>query len=434
VRGSRVDLRIAVRNLSVKGVSQVAERVCRLLVVVVSAAVLGESAFGRLVFASTVTFLLALGTDLGTGVWTTRELAKGRVRAEDVVRVGLSLRAAASLPYCLVVAAIALFAVRGEDSAAMALLGLAALANAFVDHFGAILRGLERFVDEARLNGLRAVATTTAGLGGLFAHRSLAGLCVGLAGASVAGVAYGGLVVWRLNPPVRGRERGRPLDRALAWVALRQSLPIWLAGLVSLLYFKVDTFFLKFLAGDAELGSYGAAYKFFEGSMILPSVLLSVTFPRLSRAHGRPLAQRELERRLGALLLVLGVLAGVVCSGGARPLVHVAFGIGFERAVLPLRVLALGLPFLYVNFGLTHFLLARDRGQATLILAVMMLGLNVALDAALIPRHLGLGAAWATSVSEVALTLGCLADLRWGGRLRPLPSAQGAARTGQKAA
>lgn len=433
MRGWRFGARSALRNLSVKGASQVAERVCRMLVVIVSAGVLGDAAFGRFVFASTVTFLLALGTDLGTGVWTTRELARDRTRADDVVRVSLSLRMAASWPYAVVVAALAGFLMRGEDRAAIALLGIAALANVFVDYLSAILRGFERFVDEARLNGLRALATTAAGLGGLFAYRALWALCAGLAAASVACMVCGGLVVWRLDPDAWRGARERPLDRTLAHVALRQSLPIWLAGLVSLLYFKVDTVFLKFLAGDAELGTYGAAYKFFEGSMILPSVLLSVAFPQLSRAYGRPRAQRATERGLAALLLSLGAFAGLVCLAGARGLVHVVFGAEFERAVVPLRVLSLGLPLVYLNFGLTHFLLARDRGRATLLLALMMLGLNVTLDAALIPHHQGVGAAWATVLSEVALTFGCFGFLWLEVRAPRPPSVRGVARTGQKA-
>ena len=47
-----------------------------LVLVVVSAPVLGQTVFGRFQFATTVTTMLALGTDLGLGLWTTRELAR----------------------------------------------------------------------------------------------------------------------------------------------------------------------------------------------------------------------------------------------------------------------------------------------------------------------------------------------------------------------
>jgi O-antigen/teichoic acid export membrane protein len=422
------------RDLLVRGASQAAERACRLAIAVVAANVVGRAAFGRFVFASTVTFLLALGTDLGTSVWTTRELARDRVQGPALVRLGLWLRAAATVPCGLAVAALASLAAEPETRTAIALLGVSSLGAAFADYFGAVLRGYERFVDDARLSGARALATTAAGLGALFASRTLAGLCAGLALANVACASLG----WALAGPRRlglPRTAAGYVDRDGAVRALRQSLPIWIAGLVSLLYFKVDTLFLKALTTDAELGAYGAAYKFFEGSMVLPSVLLSVAFPQLAQACGRPGEQRRLERRLALVLVGLGVATAAVCFGAAKPLVLLAFGPGFDRAVPSLRVLALGLPFLFLNFGLTHFLLARDRGKTTLWLAVMMLGLNVVLDRSLIPLRLGPGAALATAGSEGVLTLGCLAALGVGRGPAPLPrAARAGARRGQRAA
>jgi Na+-driven multidrug efflux pump len=125
----------------------------------------------------------------------------------------------------------------------------------------------------------------------------------------------------------------------------------------------------------------------------------------------------------------------LVCFFGAAGLVGLVFGPAFERAVPSLRVLALGQPLLYLNYGLTHFLVARDRERTMLWLALMMLVLTVGLDLALIPRMSGPGAAWATTLSEAALTLGCLAALRRkGALLAPRPSLRGAPRTDPGAA
>ncbi len=430
------ELRDAIANLSLKTLSLGLERVCRLVVVLASAPVLGQAAFGRFVFASALTSLLALGTDIGLGVWTTRALARDRGDGDAIVLLGASVRALAAIPYAVVVGGIAILAVKGETRAAVALLGVAALANAFVDHVSAILRGYERFAEEAALNGCRALATAMAGLVALVAGRSLVSLCAALVAASLAGCLYGLATLLRFHPLsglVKRTTRARA--RELAGVALSQSWPIWIAGLLSLLYFKVDTFFLRFLAGDAELGAYGAAFKLFEGCMILPSIVLSIAFPKLARAHTDARAQRRLERLLAVSLIGLGVAVGAVGFLGARPLVSLLFGAGFGRAVASMRILALGLPLLYLNFGLTHFLLARDLGRATTWLAAMMLAANVALDAALIPRGSGPGAAWATVLSEVALTAASLAVLRMVGPVgRRRRSARGAARTAPKVA
>jgi O-antigen/teichoic acid export membrane protein len=427
-------LREAIRNLSVKALSLGLERACRLFVVVASAPVLGQTAFGRFVFASTVTGLLAFGTDLGLAVWTTRSLARRHGDGNQIVALGLALRGFAALPYALGVAAVAAFAVQGEARAAIVLLGVAALVNAFVDHLGAILRGRERFTDEARLNTWRAVLTAAAGLGALTTGRSLESLCGALAAASVASCGYGWFTLTRLYPLRKLRLR---LDRSLLQTTLGQSLPIWVAGLLSMMYFKVDTVFLRFFVGDAELGAYGAAFKFFEGAMVVPAVVLAVTFPQLARSHHDPPAQRRLEGQVGAGLLGLGLLVGGACLFGGAQLVRIIFGPGFGRAVPSLRILALGLPLLYLNYGLTHFLVARDMQRATSWFALLMLVFNVALDVALIPRASGPGAAWATVLTELALTACCLAALaqvRGEAVTPPLRSVPAAPRTDQTVA
>jgi PST family polysaccharide transporter len=271
----------------------------------------------------------------------------------------------------------------------------------------------------------------------------VSGLCAGLAAASVGSCAYGLRTLKRLRPPRTRPPLATPdetpietMNIALVRAALRESLPIWFAGLLSLLYFKIDTLFLQYIAGDAELGAYGAAYKFFEGAMIVPFVLMSVTFPRLARANRDSIAQRRLEWHLGVLLLVLGLVAGGVCFVGGAQLVRVVFGLGYGRAVASLRVLAFGLPLLYLNLGLTHFLVARDMGTVTTWLSLMMLVLIVALDVALIPRMSGPGAAWATVLSELALTACCLGALQISTTAGPrvLPSAPGAPKTDQTSA
>jgi O-antigen/teichoic acid export membrane protein len=426
-------LRDALRNLSLKALSLGLERGGRLLVTVAAAGVLGQAPFGRFVFASTVTAMLALGTDLGLGIWTTRALARTRSGGEEVVRLGVTLRALAALPYVFAIAVAALVAARGEARSAIEWLGVAALLNAFADHFGAILRGYERFADEARLNAVRAVLTTAVGLAVLAVERSLPALCTGLAAASVGGFVYGVATLRRIAPPAK-QTPPAAIDWTRARAALRQSLPIWLAGLVSLAYFKVDTLFLHGMAGDAALGAYGAAYKLFEGALLLPAVVLAVTFPQLARAHGDPPAQRRLERQLGTSLLGLGLLVGATLFLGRALLVETIFGVGFRSAEGSLAVLAIGLPVLYVNFGLTHFLVARNLERVTTRLSLMMLALNLALDATLIPRGGGPGAAWATILSELALTACCLGALRAAAPARERPSNPAPPRRDQRAA
>jgi O-antigen/teichoic acid export membrane protein len=402
----RSEVRATLANMLLKAFSLPLEKVCRLVLVIVAAPLLGQAGFGRFQFAATVTTLLALGTDLGLGLWTTRALARRRLPAGTVVRTGLAVRALAALPYAAATAVVAATTEAGQGRAALLLLGVAALASGFVDHFGAVFRGQERFADETRLNVLRALLVAGGGLAGIALGHSLSALAGGMAAGSVA-VALAGLPAVKARTPAGGA-----VDRLLARQALGEALPIWLAGLLSLLYFRGDAVLLQILRGDAELGIYSAAYKIFEGSMLVPAILLAAAFPPLARAHSDRPRQRRWEGLVLAALLALGLLGGAVCRLAAAPIVALVFGPAFAPAVASLRVLALGLPLLFVNYGLTHFLIARDLGGKNLVLAAAMLALNVALNLLLIPRLGGPGAAWATVATEAALTGCCLLILR----------------------
>lgn len=401
--------RTALGNAIIKALSVPVEKAGRLLLVIVAAPMLGAAAFGSYQFAFAATTMLALCTDLGMSIWTTRALARDRTRAPAIVATALRLRLAISLPYLAVVGLAALLAGPGDTRQALVLLGLAALINAFVDYFLAVFRGFERLADEARLNVARALLMALGGLLALVARRSVASLAVGL----LAGLAASGVYGLRILRRGYGLDvRAGRFDRQLAGGAARAALPLWLATLFALLYFKGDVVILKAFASDAEVGAYSAAYKIFEGLMIVPAVVLTATFPPLARAKDDPARQRRWEAALVALLLTLGLAVALAVYLASGSIVARVYGAGFARATPSLRVLAGALPILFLNYGLTHFLIARDLERRNLQFAALMLVINVVSNLILIPRFAGPGAAWATLITEVALTLCCLYALR----------------------
>jgi O-antigen/teichoic acid export membrane protein len=401
--------RTALGNAIVKALSVPIEKACRVLLMVVAAPILGAEAFGSYQFAFAATTMLALCTDLGMSVWTTRALARDRTRAPAIVATASRLRLWVSFPYLVVVAAAAALAGPGDTRGGLALLGLAALVNAFIDYLLAIFRGFERLVDEARLNGARALLIAAGGLGALAVRRTVAALAAGLLVGMVASGFYGlRLLRRRYGLDVRA---GR-FDAGLCRAAAGEALPLWLATLFSLLYFKGDVVILKAFAGNAEVGAYSAAYKIFEGLMIVPAVVLTATFPPLARAKDDPARQRRWEAALVVLLLALGSVVALAVYLASGHIVALVYRAGFARAVPSLRVLAAALPILFLNYGLTHFLIARDLERRNLQFAALMLVVNVTSNLLLIPRFAGPGAAWATFITEVALTICCVIALR----------------------
>jgi O-antigen/teichoic acid export membrane protein len=180
-----------------------------------------------------------------------------------------------------------------------------------------------------------------------------------------------------------------------------------LSGLSVGIYMRVDAIMLKYLSGDATAGVYAAATRLSEVWYFLPVALASSVLPALLRAkegdasaYNRKL-QQYFDLSAGAayvLAIPVAVLAG--------PIVRLLYGEVFSDAgpILAVHIWAGVFVFLGVARGqcLVNDGLSRFYALSTLTGAVV----NVGLNAVLIPRFEGLGAAWAT-----LLSYGCAAWL-----------------------
>jgi polysaccharide transporter, PST family len=414
------EARVALANIAVKGLSLPIEKAIRLLLALVAARILGDAVFGRYLYASTLAAVLALGIDLGLHTWVVRALARDRVRAAVIIWSALRVRAGVIPLFVVALALAAVVAPTHDERVAMGLLGLAALGNTFVDFACSVLRGFERLRDEGLLNICRAMLMVGGGLGALACWRSLISLSVGLLAGAVAASIWAGWLLRRdrLLP----RCTAASYDPVLGRKALRQALPMWLATVLSLLYFKGDVFVLRHYCGDAVVGEYSVAYKVFEGLMVFPTVVFSAALAPLARANDDPGRRRRWELSLAGAMLAIGAVLGAIVYAACPWIVVTVFGTAFEGAEPALRILTAAVPVIFLNYALTMFLIARNLERRKLLFATVMLVVNVAANLLLIPGRGGVGAALATLITEIAYSISCLL---WMGNDRGAPRLHG---------
>jgi len=356
--------------------------------------------------------MLAFGTDLGLTIWTTRELARDPAVAPGVLGTGLRLRLAAMVVVSLSFLGVAIADPQPDVRWAILALGGASLVRAFLDHARAVFRAHERLDDEGKVNVVIAFASTLGGLGALaLAGPSVPALAAGVLLGTVAAAPYGFLVLGR-GYGHHGPWAG-PWDRALARRMLRESLPFWLAGVFSLVYARGDVVLLKLLSADAEVGAYRTAGQLAEVVRQAPVLLLTALFPQLARAFAEP-GERlvRLERQVTLLLVGGGLAAAAIVAGISGPLIRHLYGPAFARTIPTLRVLAASVPLVFMNAGLLHFFVARDRGTLNVLLAGTMVLVNLGANLLLARPFGAVGTAIATLVTEAALGASCLYALR----------------------
>jgi len=398
-----------VANMFAKGSAFVVEKGAQMVLVAIAARALGTAGFGRFSYAGNLAVLFAFGSDLGLTTWTTRALARSPERSGPVLGTGLRLRLGASGIVMLALVAVALFVDDAALAAALLALGVAALARGLCDHARAVFRAHERLGDESKVNVAIGLLATGGGIVGLLAGAgSIAALALGIMAGSFAGAIYGLALLGRNYGPWAG-----PADWTLARRMLREASPFWLAGAFTLVYARADVIVLKWLSSDGEVGAYRAAGQIVEVARQLPVLLMTATFPQLARAFQEsPGALARVERALTSLLVVGGVVVAGVLGLAADPIVPLVFGPQFARTVPALRVLALALPLQYLNCGVLHFFVARDRGGLNMAFAAAMVAVNGTANLVFDRRFGAVGSSIATVATEAALLACCLYALR----------------------
>jgi len=194
--------------------------------------------------------------------------------------------------------------------------------------------------------------------------------------------------------------------------------PLGAGVLISALYFRIDVYFIQQWHGFQPVGGYNAAFRLIEALRLLPAAVMAVTFPMLVQATGT-----DLVKRIGGGLAIAGVALAIVCALGGNIIMPLVYGDSYAYAAPSFSILALALPLFFLNYALTHQVIGWDGQRAYLLIATLALAGNIAANIALVPSQGITGAAIATVLTEVVVTVGCLIFLN----LRVEPSRRTAA-------
>jgi len=208
------------------------------------------------------------------------------------------------------------------------------------------------------------------------------------------------VIRWRWHERVTIRLEPIFVRRLLA-----AGLPLALAFTITTVYAQLDIVLLQLFKNFQVVGWYSAANKYVDAVAWIPQSAMGAVFPALSL-----LAAGDRRRLVFAyeksykMLAILGLPLAVGIGVTADSIVH--FTRGFEESIPALRILAPSVVLIFVNNAFIYTLTAFNRQLDFTRLALISLVVNVALNLALIPPFGYLGAAAASTITEVALFAG----------------------------
>lgn len=389
-------------NIAFKALGEMSRFAWALLLILVARR-LGGEALGRISFAFSFTYICVLLTDLGLNVLVVREVARDRSAAGRYLGNLLALKLlSVPVTFGVIAAVIALSRYPPEVVAVVLLFAGINLARGVLELYGAVFSGLEVMGREAILKHLYQVSLLLSGGIALALGCGPKGMAVALLIASLLTVAIGSGLVRRTIPSVR-----LLWDGAFCLTLLRRALPVGITVMFIVLYNESDIIFLSYLGqGEREVGWYAAASKIMKLLQLIPMLVVGGIYPVFSDlARGPKGSLNTAYSGTMKLLLMIAVPAAIIVAGFAEPIVRLVYGPGFTPAILPLRLLAGSVPFLYLGYVFVNILVSSDH----LIWAALATGgaaaINIVANLLLIPVFGISGSAWAAIAAQVGLVV-----------------------------
>lgn len=396
------------RNSTTVLLCQVVCQACVFLTTCVLARYLQPRMFGLLTFAFTYVSFFEVPAMLGTNAIITREMSHlTGTEAAAFWRSALVLRSilfTASLVGALSVACICFRA----DPVALPIVLWACL--------GLVTSLRAAYIARLRAQ-LRAGWSARVTLGRTLVYCALALFVVTVSRGSVINIIQGSLLATLLALLVeRSLVRRFILPDARAvrgrmGSILRESWPLAMSSVLTIIQVRIDVVMLRALGGDASVGIYGVALKPAEAAYVVSAALGVSAFPLLVQAYRNNARQFDvLCRELFLLLLLLGIPFAVVLGPLAERIIPSLFGGSYSRAGQVLAILCLHIPLGYLNMLLVNILICARRQRLELWVSILTTATNVAANAILIPKYGVMGAAIATLLCQCT-ALGALAGM-----------------------
>jgi O-antigen/teichoic acid export membrane protein len=379
--------------------ARVVSRLVSLVVVIVLANALGDTSYGRYTTLIAYSGLVSVLADLGFAPLYTREAARNRAQLGDYLGALIVLR------IVLALAAAVVFAIALGLGAGLGSLIVPGCALLIATAYANLLRNTFYAVGRAELDAIAIVAEVL--IQGVLiylgarGHADVSFFVWAYAASYTFTIVYSLVViqVYRL-----GRIRLR-LDLVLIAKWWPLALPFALTFFLTNVYFRAGVLILQQFRSFAEVGWYTFAYKPFEALQFVPLAIQTVVYPLLGVYFvSNPSLLRVAYERFFKVLVLLGWPLTVGIFVLVHPINQIFNRSGaFTQSEPALRILAVGIVFLFANSAFYAMLNAINRQGLNAWATALAAAINIALNLAFIPVYGYLAASAMTVITEAAL-------------------------------
>jgi len=402
--------RLLVRNVSYLGMGQIASTALGFLASAIIGRAFEPAQLGLLYTAFTISAFAYVIVDWGQGTHLVREMARGRSDEPELIGSALLVRLSAVVLVSAIGVAIAQPLGYDGQMVVLALLAmLGGIPATLYAPFGCAFRSRDRMDVDALVGIVGKATTLVAVVIALYFGGDLKEVILMQAVGGVSTLVVGAIAASRLDIGVK------PPSVTLLRELLRCGAPLATFSLVIASQSFIQILMLSALAGSAVVGWYGASTNIL-GIVLSPAmILLTATFPELSRASRSLPDLRRVIDATGRVMFIAGAFTSSALYLFADHMVNIVYGHGrFAETASILRASAIFVPLLFLALVLASAMNAVGRNKAMAVISIVRIFFCVVLNWLLIgywQQRFGNGAIALVIIgcmAEIPATIACL--------------------------
>ena len=367
---------------------------------------LGPEDLGKYYFAISFAAIFSILTDLGQTNLLTREIAKAKKEANNLLGAVLGVKLPLAAATALIIIALANFLGYSELTRALIYFStICIVLDSFTATFFSVSRGFHNLKYESLAAVVFQLIVLSFGLSVIKLNLGLVWLIGSLVLASIFNFSYSLTIVaktWKLSlKPI--------FDWRLVKLVLRLSLPFGIYAIFQKVYSYFDTVLLATLAGDYYVGIYQISFKIINAIQFLPLAFVASLYPAMSAywLDNRQQLAITFERAMNYLIIIsLPISGGVIMLADKIILI---FKSGYGEAILPLQLSIAALLFMFTAYPVGSLLNACDKQKLNTVIMGLTVLASVILNLILIPKFQAVGASLAVLLSSIfMLVLGLI--------------------------
>lgn len=361
---------------------------------------LGATGIGEYSYAYSIAYYFVMIIQLGLNNYGNREIAKNRDNIEKKSITFWSIYLMQFICSLFAISIYCLYIILYTKNKIMLITMIPYIISGALD-INWFFFGMEEFKITVIRNTIIKIITTIS----IFFFVKNSSDIITYAYIMTLGMLFTQIVMW---PFLKGRINCVRVSRQDVIKHIKPNLILFIPVVAISLYKMMDKIMLGVLANKAEVGYYDSSEKIIQIPMALITSLGTVMLPRMSNLFANSnadIAEKMFSKSINlALFLSTSIGFGIMAIG--KTFVPWFYGDGFMKCITLFNILLPSCIFLsFANVIRTQYLIPNEKDREFIISVIMGAGINLIINALLIPKFGSIGAAIGTLIAEATVCI-----------------------------